>query len=32
MKDKLSAALRYEGKFGDGIRDNVAYAQITYRF
>jgi fibronectin-binding autotransporter adhesin len=32
MKDRLSAALRYEGKFGDGIRDNTAYAQITYRF
>jgi autotransporter-associated beta strand protein len=32
MKDRLSVALRYEGKFGDGIRDNTAYAQITYRF
>jgi|GEM_PF-2414514 len=32
MKDRLSAALRYEGKFGDGIRDNTAYTQITYRF
>ena len=32
MKDRLSAALRYEGKFGDGIRDNIGYAQITYRF
>lgn len=32
MKDRLSAALRYEGKFGGGIRDNTAYIQITYRF
>jgi fibronectin-binding autotransporter adhesin len=32
MQDRLSAALRYEGKFGDGIRDNTAYIQITYRF
>ena len=32
MKDKLSAALRYEGKFGDGIRDNTAYVELAYRF
>jgi autotransporter-associated beta strand protein len=32
MKNKLSAALRYEGKFGDGIRDNTGYVQLTYRF
>ncbi len=32
MKDKLSGALRYEGKFGDGICDNTGYAQLTYRF
>ncbi|HUD02180.1 MAG TPA: autotransporter outer membrane beta-barrel domain-containing protein, partial [Rhabdochlamydiaceae bacterium] len=32
MKDRLSAAIRYEGKFGDGIRDNTAYVQLTYRF
>ncbi len=32
MKDKLSAALRYEGKFGDGIRDNTGYIQLTYRY
>jgi len=30
--DKLSIALRYEGKFGDGIRDNTGYVQITCRF
>lgn len=32
LKDKLSVSLRYEGKFGDGIRDNTGYAQLTYRF
>jgi autotransporter-associated beta strand protein len=32
MKDRLSAAIRYEGKFGDGIRDNTAYVQLAYRF
>jgi len=32
MKDKLSASVRYEGKFGDGIRDNTGYIQLTYRF
>jgi fibronectin-binding autotransporter adhesin len=32
MEDKLSASVRYEGKFGDGIRDNTGYVQLTYRF
>jgi hypothetical protein len=32
MKDRLSGALRYEGKFGDGILDNTVYAQLIYRF
>jgi autotransporter-associated beta strand protein len=32
MKDKLAASLRYEGKFGDGIRDNTGYIQLSYRF
>jgi fibronectin-binding autotransporter adhesin len=32
LKDRLSIALRYEGKFGDGITDNTGYFQVTGRF
>ncbi len=32
VKDLLSAALRYEGKFGDGISDNTGYLQLIFRF
>lgn len=32
MKERLSAAIRYEGKFGDGISDNTGYFQLIFRF